>query len=253
MASTSERRAAAGDRRRARPRSPRSEPTTDERIRSWVRSVDPDATISTEPPGAARDGKGVSVYLLDIAPQPPARGAVRPPLQLWLRYLVSTWAEDQADADRLLVELAYAAMGHTDLELDTDVTPAATWMALQAVARPSFIVRTTARRARPRAAAPPVLHPLRLEPAQPGVIAGVVLGPRKIPLADATVALPSVGRETRTDSHGRFHLFGVPGPPVSTHLVVRAKGTETVVKLPKDPGRARSLVIEIKSLEGVNA
>ncbi|HEX9435850.1 MAG TPA: carboxypeptidase-like regulatory domain-containing protein [Candidatus Limnocylindria bacterium] len=195
----------------------------------------------------------MSVYLLDVVPQPAVRSAGRPPLQLWLRYLVSTWARERGDADRLLVELAYAAMEQPDIEIDPEVTLPETWTALRAVARPSFIVRVTERRARARPVAPPVLHPIRIEPAFPSFIAGVVRGPGGIALPDATVALPSVGRESRTDARGRFLLQGVPGPPVSTHLVVRAKGTETVVKLPKDPARARALVIEIKSLEGVNA
>jgi hypothetical protein len=243
------------ERRRAKERAAgraRSE-TAEDRLRSWICSVDPDARVSLEAPGEQREGRGVSVYLLDIAPQPPARGAARPPLQLWLRYLVTTWAEDPSAANRLLVELAYAAMEQTDLELDTTGATAATWTALQAVARPSFVIRVTARRMRTRPAAPPVLHPLRLRPTQVAIVAGLVRGPGGIPLADATVAMPDVAREATTDRHGRFQLTGVPGPPVATHIVVRAKGTETVVKLPKNPARARALVIDIKSLEGANA
>ncbi len=222
-------------------------------ITAWVRSVDADAQISLGPPGEAHEGKGASVHLLDLAPQPAARGAARPPLQLWLRYLVSTWATDRAAADQLLVDLAYAAMGQADIELETTPPSPATWTALQVTARPAFVIRVTARRARTRPAAPPVLHPLRLQAAQPGVIAGVVRGPGRIPIPDATVALPSLDREARTDAHGRFLMIGVPGPPVSTQLVVRARGTEVIVKLPKDPARARDLVIDITSLEGVNA
>lgn len=232
----------------------RSEVATEDRIRAWVRSADPDALVAMGPPGEAPEGRGASVYLLDVVPQPAVRGAGRPPLQLWLRYLVSTWAEERTAADRLLVELAYAAMEQPDIEIDPEVTLPETWTALRAVARPSFIVRVTERRARARPVAPLVLHPIRIEPAfLPSTIAGVVRGPGGIALPDATVALPSVGRESRTDARGRFQLLGVPAPPVSTHLVVRARGTETVVKLPKDPARARALVIEIKSLEGVNA
>jgi hypothetical protein len=75
-----------------------------------------------------------------------------------------------------------------------------------------------------------------------------------MPLADALVVLPSIARETRTDGRGRFQLVGVPGPPVAETLVVRAKGSETIVKLPKDPARIRALVIEIDPLEeGTNA
>jgi hypothetical protein len=206
-----------------------------------------------EPPSERREGHGASVYLLDISPQLVSRGATRPPLQLWLRYLVTTWAEESAAANRFLVDLAYAAMEQTDLEIEPQPLLAETWTALKTVAKPSFVVRVTVRRARVQPVAPPVLHPLRLESVQPSMIAGVVRGPGGIALADATVALPSVGRETRTDSRGRFQLAGAPGPPVSTHLVVRAKGSEALVKLPKDPDKARALVIEINPMEGPNA
>jgi len=188
-----------------------------------------------EAPSEGRQGHGASVYLLDLSPQLASRGAVRPPLQLWLRYLVTTWAEDPAAANRLLVDLAYAALEQMDLEIEPQPLPAETWTALKTVAKPSFVMRVMVRRAR----------------AQP--VAGIVRGPGGIALAGASVALPSVGRETTTDGRGRFVFAGVPGPPLSTSLVIRAKGTETIVKLPKDPARARALVIEISSLEGANA
>jgi hypothetical protein len=206
-----------------------------------------------EAPSEGREGHGASVYLLDISPQLASRGAVRPPLQLWLHYLVTTWAEEASAANRLLVDLAYAAMEQVDLEIQPQPLPAETWTALKTVAKPSFVLRVIVRRARAQPVAPPVLHPLRLDSVQPSLIAGVIRAPGGIALADATVALPSLGRETKTDSRGRFQFAGAPGPPVSTHLVVRAKGSETLVKLPKDPDRARALVIEINPMEGTNA
>ncbi len=244
-----ERRRAVAAKARTRVRSEEGE----DRLRAWVHSVDPDAELTLEPPVESRPGHGVSLYLLDILPQPPSRGETRPPLQVWLRYLVSTWADDQAVANRLLVELAYAAMAQPGLEIEPQSPQPATWTALQAVARPSFVLRVTDRRSRALPPVRPVLLPLRLRSVQPSIVAGIVRGPGGVPLVDAVVSIPEIGRATRTDLHGRFALTGVPGPPLSTHLVVRAKGTETTVKLPKDPARARTLVIDISSLEGTNA
>lgn len=228
--------------------------STEDRIGAWVKSVDSNAQVSFGPPAADAKGRGASVYLLDIQQQLPARGVGRPPLQLWVRYLVTTWAPDESDANQLLLELAFAAAEQHDLEIETEHLSPETWTALQAVARPSFVMRMTASRARAQPVAPPVLHPLRLEAAQPALIAGVVRTPGGMPLADALVVLPSIGHETSTDGRGRFQLANAPGPPVSQTLVVRVKGVETIVQLPRDPARARALVIEVDPLEeGTNA
>ncbi len=229
-------------------------PTTEDRLRDWVKSVDPNADVSLGPPGDETHGRGASVHLLDISQQLPVRGVGRPPLQLWLRYLVTTWGADPVDANKLLVELAYSAAEQHDMEIEPQNVSPDTWLALKTLARASFVIRVSARRARALPIAPPVLHPLRLEAAQPMFIAGVVRTSAGIPLADAIVVLPSIARETSTDGRGRFQFVGVPGPPVSETIVVRAKGVETIVKLPTDPARARALLIEFDPVkEGTNA
>ncbi len=221
---------------------------TEAQLREWVRTVDPSADVSLEPPGVERPGRGVGVYLLDIAPRPAPRGADRPPLQLWLRYLVTVWAEDPADAHRLLLDLVFDALSRDDLEVDVEALPTATWAALQAVPQPSFFVRVPVRRERPEPITKPVLIPLRLEAGRLAVVAGVVRDTRDQPVSAAIVEIPGLDRATQTDNRGRFQLTAVPGPPAATQLRVRAKRGEVVVPIPGEPDLARSMVIQIDPL-----
>lgn len=220
-------------------------------LRDWVRAVDPTAEFSLQPPSGKRPGHGVSVYLIAVTPSPPPpRGTVRPPLQLWMRYLVTTWADDAAVANQLLVDLAFAAMGRSDLEVASDPVPAEAWTALGAIPQPSFVLRATVRRDRPETVAPPVLLPLRVEPGRLVVVAGVVLDPRDAALAGADVEAVGLDHATRTDRRGRFRLSGLPGAPVTSRLRISAKGVEIIVAVPADPDLARSMVIHLDPLEG---
>jgi hypothetical protein len=219
-------------------------------LRDWVRAVDPSAEFTLDPPLAERSGHGVSVYLLEVSPRPPSRGDSRPPLQLWLRYLVTTWADDPADAHSLLLDLAFAAMEQADIEVLTEPLPASTWTALDVVAQPSFVLRASLRRERAEPITKPVLVPLRLEAAPRIVVSGVVLDAREIALAGATVGVVGLDHTTMTDRRGRFRLEGVPGSPVDSQLRIRAKGVEVIVPVPKKPGSASSMVIHLDPLEG---
>jgi hypothetical protein len=219
-------------------------------LRDWVRSVDPTAQFTLDPPIGERSGHGVSVYLLEVAPRPPARGAIRPPLQLWLRYLVTTWADDPADGHRLLLDLAFAAMEQPDIEVLAEPVAAATWTAIGAVAQPSFVLRASLRRDRPEEQAKPVLVPLRIEAAPRIVVSGVVLDPQETALVGASVGVVGFDHTTMTDRRGRFRLAGVPGSPVDSRLRVRVKGVEVIVPVPSKPGSASSMVIHLDPLEG---
>src|SRR3954452_165206 len=77
---------------------------TDHQLSDWIGTVLPDTAINLGPPGSVTDGKGISLYLMELAASPPLRGSERPPLQIELRYLVTTWAEAPEEAHRLLVE-----------------------------------------------------------------------------------------------------------------------------------------------------
>jgi len=218
-------------------------------LRALVRSVDPAADVLLGPPGTSRSGRGVNLYLLEIVPRPPTRGTTRPPLQLWLRYLITTWGEEAGAAQQLLLDLAFAAMAQPELEMDPEPLAPEMWSALDAVPQPSFLLRVPVSRERPLPAARPVLLPLRVEPGRLAVVAGVVLDPRESPIADARIAVDGFDRSTTTDRRGRFRLAGVPGPPATTQLRVRAKAREILVAVPDDPDAAQTMVIHVDPLE----
>jgi hypothetical protein len=221
---------------------------TDQRVREWLRAIDPDADLSLAPPGDDRPGLGVGLYLLGMAKRPAGRGSERPPLQVWLRYLVTAWAEEPERAQQLLLEICFAAMEDAEMEVDLEPTPPELWLALGARPRPAFVLRAPARRERPVVAAPLVRWPLRIEPGRPSTLIGLVVGPGDVPIADASVEIPALQRETHTDPRGRFRFRGLPGPPVSTALVVRAKGREVSLTVSgADP--SQPVVVHVDPME----
>ncbi len=196
------------------------------RLKAWVAGVLGDVTMSLEAPGNAATGRGVSLYLLDLAARPPVPGTGRAPLQLTLRYLVTSWADDPTEAHLLLEQLAFAAMDSPDFEVELQPPAPEAWLALGARPRPAFYLRVPLRQPRPEPAVKRVLQPIAVRTAPLISLQGVVLGPGAIPVAGARVELPAFGRSAYTDSHGRFRLTGVPGEPHARVLRVSARGTE---------------------------
>jgi hypothetical protein len=150
-------------------------------------------------------------------------------LQLSLRYLVTTWAKQSEEAHRLLGELAFAAMEHPEFEVKLNPIPAETWKALGIIPRPSFILQIPLRKEQP---APPtryVREPLVVQATPVTSLTGIVLGPDDVPIARASVEIPTLQLSTRTDVHGRFTFANVPADPFPTNLRVRAKGREIQV------------------------
>lgn len=195
----------------------------DERLREWVQKTIGVSPSLTPPSDAPSDGE-INLYLLELAERPPARGARRPPLQMTLRYLVTTWASQPEEAHRLLGELAFAAMEHPDFEVKLDPVPAKTWEALGVMPRPSLILQIPLRKEQP---APPtryVREPLVVKATPVTSLTGIVLGPDDVPIARAAVEIPTLQLSARTDARGQFTFANVPADPLPKKLRVRAKG-----------------------------
>lgn len=225
----------------------------DDRLLAWVErvvaaaGVEP-AMFSLAPPNGAASGRGVSLYLLELADAPPLRGVKRAPVQLSLHYLVTTWADDPKEAHRLLGELVFAALEDPELEVRFDPVPGATWAALGALPRPAFVLRVPLRKERPEPEVERVRRPLQVEVKPLVNVQGIVLGPEDVPLGDAQVGLPSVELFARTDVNGRFRFTTVlkePGPQV---LSVRAKGWELDVPVTLPLNEDEPLVIRFNPL-----
>jgi hypothetical protein len=208
----------------------------DARLQQWAGTVvGPSVEVSLSPPRNDPKDSGVSLFLMEMVGQPPMRGAQRSPLQFAVRYLVTVWAGDPVAEHRLLGDLVVAAMQVEDFEVELVPLAAATWTALSATARPSFVLRVPVRQARPEPAAKPVRQPLVVRGGSIARLSGVLLGPGDVPIASARVEIPDIAAATETDWQGRFLFPGVPAEPARKRLLVRARGQELEVEIVQPP------------------
>ncbi len=218
----------------------------DERLGEWVRGVLGDVHVSFAPPGVA---PGIHLYLLEIAEAKEPQTTSPPPLRFRLRYLVTAAAEDPREAHRQLGELLFAALADPAVDIALDAAPAAVWQALGIAPQPTFMLEVPLERARERRPAVPVRE-VMLGSSPLGELAGVVVGPGDIPLAQARVELPALSRSTVTDSRGRFQLSGVPLGAAAGEMQVHARGRRWT--LPVAAG-ATPLIVRLDLMEEEHA
>jgi hypothetical protein len=212
----------------------------DRHLSDWIGTVLKKVEVSFAPPTREHEGSSVGLYLLDLAHIPVPRGKRRPPLQIRLRYLVTTQADDPQEAHLI------AALQESEFEVEQEPSPLAMWEALNVEPRPSFVLRVPFTHAQPEKLAPPVRHPLVLRSSELRSLTGQVVGPENIPIADARVEVPALQLYTNTDSKGRFYFAAVPAEPYPKLLLVHAKGQEFSIDTKQ---AAEPLVIHLQ-LEG---
>lgn len=189
----------------------------DEKMLAWARRVVPDVAVSIAPPPGGDEAEGgVRIHLLSIAPVQAARGAKRPPLELALRYLVT------ASTHRWLGLLAFDAMDTREWSVESEPPGVDVWRAFGVPPRPAFIVRVPLRVARRDREAPLVRKPLVVDMHATTALAGIVTGPEDIPIAGASLEIPSLQLHATTDGDGAFRFPQLPASSSIT-LVVRAK------------------------------
>jgi hypothetical protein len=196
----------------------------DQTLIRWVQSILAGSQVLMTPPQASESGEGVGLFLMDAILTPPPRGAKRPPLQIGLRYLVTTWAESPEQAHRMFGDLLFAALESNEFEVESG--PRDVWIAFGVAPRPSFVLRVPLRRERPERIAPLVRAPLVIKSSPLQRLSGIVVGPEEIPIMNARVDLPTLQLSTETDSEGRFEFSAVPGEKQGKLLRVRARGRE---------------------------
>jgi len=202
----------------------------DERLREFITAiVGAGVTVSPSAPAAAT-GRVVGCYLLEVVPAPAERSVRRPPLQVALRYLITTWDDDHLAAHRLLGQLLFAAMADDTLDVEREPIDAASWTALGTPPRPAFVVRVPLRVERPDRAAPRVREPLQVEIGPAGRLTGIVMGPNDTPIMNARVEAVGLDAITVTDAAGRFQLPTLPssGPPLRVRVAAHGVQTEVV-------------------------
>jgi len=221
----------------------------DDRLKDWIQSVIQGAEVSLAPPNGQRTGRGVGLYLMEITQSPAPSTAKRPPLQLVLRYLVTAWSDKPEDANRMLVQLIFAAMENADYQVEMDPIPITIWTAFGGPPRPSFILRVPLRQERPELEMPVVRQPLKVESSPVISFHGLLLGPGEMPLPGCRVEIPALRISASTDYRGRFYFPGVPAEGTK-RFVIRGKGRELTINSDQNyPDPNTPLVIHFSSLE----
>ena len=221
----------------------------DRRLSDWISSTLEQVEISLAPPGASKTARSVGLFLLELIHNPASRGARRPPIQITLRYLVTTQADKPEEAHQMLGELVIAALQESDFEVEQEPLPLLVWSALGVAPRPSFVIRVPFRHERPEKLAPLVRRPVVIKQSPLRSLSGQVLGPENIPIMDARVELPALQLYTNTDSKGRFHFSAVPSQPRPKLLRVRAKGKEFSINTEQAESDSEPILIHLQ-LEG---
>ena len=203
----------------------------DRQLAEWVENVLGPVTFSLSPPGGGDGERGVSCYLFELADAPPPRTLERTPLQLSLRYLITTWAAKPEQAHTMIEELVFAAMETAQFQVDLDPIPVAVWAALDVAPQPHFVLRIPLRRERPQLEPRLVRRPLGIKAVPLTSLRGRILGPEDIPLVGAVVEIPELALSTRADTEGEFRFAAVPSGSHIRQLRIRARGQEMIVGL----------------------
>jgi hypothetical protein len=199
----------------------------DQRLSEWIGSViAEDIEVSLLPPGHTGDKKIVGLYLKDILPSAPTRGTRRPPLQVLLRYLITAWSKSPKEAHHILGQLLFAAMEHADYEVDLEPIPAQVWTAFGTLPMPAFMLRLPLRVERPQKPVQLIRSPIEVQQSPLVRVAGMVMGPDEIPLANARVELSTHNLVARTNAKGRFIFATVPTQPALKKVRILARGRE---------------------------
>jgi hypothetical protein len=224
----------------------------DQRLKNWAINLLPGVEVSFAPPSdAPSSSNGVGLYLFDILQSPLPTTVKRSPLQLMLRYLVTTWAESPEDAHKMLGEVALAALDEPGFLVEAESVPLELWRAFRVAPRPSIVVRLPLRQERPERQVKPVLSPLQVKASPINSFFGVLIGrPGDIPLVDASIEVPSLRLLTHSDRKGRFSFRSVPSQ-LPLDLRIRAKGREFRLKVDEPhPAPENPLQIPLDVLEG---
>jgi hypothetical protein len=204
----------------------------DDKLSSWIKTILGEIPLSLSEPAPPPSQPGVNLYLWELLDAPPLRGQQRPPLQIHLRYLVTTWADEPAEAHRLLGQLVFAALADPEFEVDLTPLSAESWLALNMVPRPAFFLRIPLRLEQPEADIPLVRAPVVLNGTPVTTLHGIIYGPNQTPLSGARIELPALQRSTYSDAYGKFHFATIPA---GHQQAVRIKAKGQLVELTVAP------------------
>lgn len=194
-------------------------------IVTWAKAVAPELEVVAHSLRDDARSTGVDIRLVAVSPRQTPRTA-NPPVTIDLDYLVTVQMKDAFAEQNALGELLFATAERSDFEVLTARPAAAICADLGIPVAAGFVIRVALIRERERKKVPLVREPMRVNTSPIGTIAGQVLGPGDIPIANAIVSLPGIGHEARTDAKGQFAITGAPQDAGGVALTVRARGVE---------------------------
>jgi Pvc16 N-terminal domain len=197
----------------------------DQQVSDWISSILEGVSISFEAPGRAQAvPPGINLYLFELRRNHPLSTSGRPPLQFNLRYLVTAWGDEAAQAHQLLGRIAFAAMENPAFSIEFEPVPAQTWSAFGLAPRPAFFLDVPVRKERPEPSAGLVRQPLIVNTLPLATLRGVVVGPGNLPMASARVEVPLLKLVATTDAAGAFHFTALPaGRDIQLEIHARGK------------------------------
>lgn len=216
----------------------------DQYLEEWLGTVAHPAKVHFVAPSEMKGKQGVCVYLIEVLTDTSTRGLQQPPLSISLRYLLTTWNETSTEEHSLLGRIVFAGAENKEIEVEPGSLPLAAWPSLGLNIRPSIVLKIALHRSRPAKLPPRVRSRPLVNFSALRAVEGQVLGPSRIPIAGATVTLPTLELQTRTDSNGAFRFPAVPLSPPLTRLNVNARGRE--ISWPVD---ANSKLLQIELSE----
>ncbi len=222
----------------------------DQHLADWITSVlSKEIEVSLLPPGNMGNKKVVGLYLKDILPSVPHQGTRRPPLQVLLRYLITSWAKNPQESHRMLGLLLFAAMEHPGYEVELTPIPSEVWKAFGIIPVPAFMLRLPLRVERSEKPVQLIRSPIEIKKSNLASMKGMVLGPNKIPLTNARVELSTHNLVARTDAKGRFLFPSVPTQPPQKKVCVTARGRKLFKEVDFIKFKKKSWIIHFDVLE----
>lgn len=112
-----------------------------EELKAWAATAAGGRGVVTSPPAVESQTESVSLYLMEMLPEPPERNSRQHVLRVTLRYLVTAGAPGAASQQQLLGDLLFAAMESHAFEVDPAPQSAELWRAFGVPPQPAFCIR----------------------------------------------------------------------------------------------------------------
>jgi Pvc16 N-terminal domain len=199
----------------------------DLQLQEWVNSVVDGVAVSFLAPGREKAQPCISLYLMELREKRSPSTQARAPLQILLRYLVTTTAANPSEAHRLLGNLIFAAMEKPGFQATLDSLDAAVWTAFGVPPQPAFQLEVPLVKEREQPIARRVREPVVVTVSLSN-FEGVVVGPGKTPIAGARVEIPALRRVTTSDHNGVFQFSSLPAGR-TVGLLIHARGQSLAV------------------------